>query len=81
MLLQNGSQFMSLTLHSIDTHFNAIQSAFENTVGKEEIAHNERFRLYPKCFLLNQEIVSPFIHIFDITSIFAAEMGEPKLGI
>ena len=25
--------------------------AFENTVGKGEIAHNEQFLLFPQCFL------------------------------
>ena len=25
--------------------------SFENTVGKEEIAHNEQFLLFPQCFL------------------------------
>ena len=45
------------------------QTAFENIVGKEEIARNEQFPLFPQCFLLNQEIVSPFVNIFDIISL------------
>ena len=53
----------------------------ENIVGKEEIAHNEQFLLFPQCFLLNQIIVSPFVYIFDITSFFAVELEEPKIGI
>ena len=57
------------------------QTAFENNVGKGEIARNEQFLLFPLCFLLNQIIVSPFVHIFDIISIFAAELEEPKIGI
>ena len=28
-----------------------------------------------------QIIVSPFVHIFDIISLFAAELKEPKIGI
>ena len=36
------------------------QTAFENTVGKEEIAHNEQFLLFAQCFLLNQKLASPF---------------------
>ena len=32
-------------------------------------------------FLINQIIVSPFVHIFDIISLFAAEFEEPKIGI
>ena len=55
--------------------------AFENIVGKEEIACNEQFLLFPLCFLLNQIIVSPFLHIFDIISLFAAEFEDPKIGI
>ena len=34
------------------------QTAYENIVGKEEIASNEQFLLFPQCFLLNQVIVS-----------------------
>ena len=50
-------------------------------MGKEEIARNEQFLLFPQCFLLNQEIVSPFVNIFDIISLFAAELEEPIIGI
>ena len=57
------------------------QTAFENIVGKEEIARNEQFLLFPQCFVLNQVTVSPFVHIFDIISLFAAELEEPKIGI
>ena len=43
-----------LNLYSIHTHFaHQQQTAFENIVGKEEIAHNEQFLLFPQCFLLN----------------------------
>ena len=71
-----------LTLYSIDTHFEHQQlTGFENIVGKEEIARNKQFLLFPQCFLLNQIIVSPFVHIFDIKSLFAAELEEPKIGI
>ena len=57
------------------------QAAFENIVGKEEIARNEQFLLFPQCFLLNQAIVSPFVHVFDIISLIAADLEEPKLDI
>ena len=41
------------------------QTAFENIMGKEEIARNEQFLLFPQCFLLNQKIVSyPHLSIF-----------------
>ena len=56
-------------------------TAFENIVGKEEIACNEQFLLFPQCFLLNQKIVCLFVNIFDIISLFVAEVEEPKIGI
>ena len=57
------------------------QTAFENIMEKEEIALNEQFLLFPQCFLLNLIVVSPFVHIFDIISSFAAELEEPKIDI
>ena len=54
---------------------------FENIVGKEEIARNEQFLLFPQCFLLNQKIVSPFVNVYDILSLFAAELEEPRIGM
>ena len=56
-------------------------TSFENIVRKEEIARNERFLLFPQCFQLNQKIVSPFVNIFDMISLFAAEMEESKIGM
>ena len=56
------------------------QAAFENIVGKGEIAHNQQFLLFPQCFLLSQIIASPFVHIFHIISFFAAEFEEPKIA-
>ena len=41
------------------------QTPFENIVGKEEIARNEQFLLFPQCFLLNQKMLSPFVNIHD----------------
>ena len=55
------------------------QTAFENIVGKEEIARNELFLLFLQCFPLNQKIVTPFVNIFDIISLFTAELEEPEL--
>ena len=57
------------------------KTVFENILGKEEIARNEQFLHFPKCFLLNQKLVSPFVDIFYIISLFAAELEEPKIGI
>ena len=50
-------------------------------MGKGEIARNEQFLLFPQCFLHNQIIVSPFVHIFDIIFLFAAELEKPKIGL
>ena len=57
------------------------QTGFENIVGKEEITRNKQFLLFPQCFSLKQMILSPFVHIFAIISIFAAELEERKIGI
>ena len=57
------------------------QTSFENIVGKGEIARNEQFLLFPQRFLLDQIILYPFVHIFDIISLFAAELQKPKIGI
>ena len=57
------------------------QTVFENIVGKGEIARYEQFLLFPQCFLLNQIIVFPFVHVFDIISLFAAELEVSKTGI
>ena len=58
------------------------QTAFENTVGKEEIACNEQFLLFPQCFdCFLHIIVSSCVQIFDIIPLFAAELEEPKIGI
>ena len=56
------------------------QTAFENDVGKEEIAHTEQFLLFSQCFLLNQVIVYSLVHIFDIMSLFTAELVHEVKG-
>ena len=73
---------MTLTLYSIDTHFDASQQkAFENIVGKGEIARSEQFLYFPQYFLLKRITLSQFVHIFDIISLFAALFEKPKIGI
>ena len=79
---KDSNIFYRFTLYSIDTHFDtSTTDSFENIVGKGEIACNKQFLLFPQCFLLNQIIVSPFVQIFDIITLFAAELEEPKIGI
>ena len=48
---------------------------------KEKLLLNKQFLHFPQCFLLNQIIVSPFHHIFDIISLVAFELEEPKISI
>ena len=50
-------------------------------MGKGEIAGNKQFLLFLLCSLLKQIIVSQFVHIFAIISLFAAEQEKPKTGI
>ena len=57
------------------------QTAFENIVDKGEIAHNEQFLLFPKCFLLNQINCITICPYFDIISLFAAGFEKPKICI
>ena len=57
------------------------QTAFENIVGKAEIARNKQFLLFPQYFLLNEKIVSTFVNIYHVKSLFAAESEEPKKGM
>ena len=57
------------------------QTAFENIVGKREIARSEQFLLFPQYFVLSLITLSRFVQIFDIISLFAAEFEEPKIGI
>ena len=55
------------------------ETAFGNIVGKEEIACNEQFLLSPAMFSTQSENCIP--DIFDIISLFAAELEEFKDGI
>ena len=50
-------------------------------MGKGEIARDKQFLLFPQFYLPNQIIESPFVHIFDIISLFAAEFEEHRIGI
>ena len=43
--------------------------SFENTVGKEEIARNEQFLLFPQCFLPVWRTFCHFHHIFVVSKV------------
>ena len=58
------------------------QTAFENTVGKGEIARNEQFLLFPTMFSTQLDICIIICPYFKIPYLlFAAEFEEPKIGI
>ena len=51
-------------------------------MGKEEIARNEQFLLFPQCFFYSIRKLYPhFFNLFDIVSLFAAELEELKIGM
>ena len=86
--VQNSSFYQSsdwginplLNKYSFCTFAHQQQTAFENIVGKEEIAYNEQFLLFPMFFAQSDNCTS-FVHIFDIIVLFATELEEPKIGI
>ena len=68
----------------MDTHFDtSTKAAFENIVGKEEIARDEQFLLFPQCFSTQSDKCTIYVYIFDIKciSLFVAEFDRPKIGI
>ena len=57
------------------------QTAFENIVGKGEIARKEEFLFFPTMFSTQSEnCILICQNIYDIISLFAAELEEPKIG-
>ena len=54
------------------------QTAFENIVGKEEIACNNAF---PTMLSTQSDNCIPFVHNFDIISLYSAESEESKIAI
>ena len=72
MIVENSSIVYSGSLFWVPIH-----RAFKTSCD----TRNEQFLLFLQCFLLYQIIVSTFVHIFDIISLFAADKGEPKIGI
>ena len=63
----NLQDFLNPLLHRYSFKWIS-KTAFEKIVGKKEIARN-------------QKIVSPFVNIYDIISLFAAEFEEPKISM
>ena len=52
--------------------------SFENTVGKEEIAHNGQFLLFPLCFLPFGELSTIFLK-FEIVSCKLFSLEDSKI--
>ena len=57
------------------------QIAFENIVGKGEITQNEQFLLFPQCLFTQSDNCIPIYPSIDTTSLFAAKLEEPKIGV
>ena len=53
--------------------------SFENTVGKEEIARDEQFLLFPQCFLSFQRTFPPFSSNFELSSANFFGLEESKI--
>ena len=56
------------------------QTAFENIVGKGEIARNKQFLLFPQCFQLNQIIVHLFMFLKFYVHLLL-NCKKPKIGV
>ena len=53
--------------------------SFENTAGKEEIAHNEQFFLFQQCFLPVSKNVLPFPPNLKLSSENSFRLEESKI--
>ena len=75
----NGSIIDDIVFNPLLILTHQQQTSFENIVGKEEIACNKQFLLFPQHFLLSQIIV-PHLLIF-LTSYFYLLLNwkSPKL--
>ena len=69
-----------LTLYSIGTRFDtSLTDCFRKHRGKGR--NCSQFLLFLQYFILKQIIVSSFVHVFSVISLFAAEVEEPRIGI
>ena len=56
------------------------QTAFENIEGKKEIARDKQISPFPTMYSTQSNTCTPFVHIFDIIFLFAADWKSPKLA-
>ena len=78
MFITDGESY--LTLYSITFQRMNITLLLKHC-GKRRNCSYEQFLLFPQCFILNQKIVFPFVNIYDIIALFAAEFEEPEIGM
>ena len=72
-----------LTLYSIDALFNAlITHSFSKTLWEtKKLLVTSNFFFSHNVFYSINKNVSPFINIYDIISLFVAELEKPKIGM
>ena len=65
------------------SHLQVAFGKVKTLLNEEEKAtyRNEQFLLFPQFFSIQSDNCTPFVHIFDIKSLFDAELEDPKLGI
>ena len=63
---------ITLTLYSIDIHFDASTTDSFWKRGKRRNCSSQAISSFPTMFPLNQIIISLFVHIFDILSLFCS---------
>ena len=67
-----------LTLYSIDTHFNtSTTNSFWKHCGKRRNCLYHAVSPFPTVFSTQSDNCVPYVHIFDIISLFAAVLEEP----
>ena len=57
------------------------QTAFENIAGKEGNCSLRAISPFPTMSSTQSDSCTPFVHIFDIIFLFAAQLEEPKIGL
>ena len=66
LILRSQDKWTNSTIKPFPQATNLQQTALENTVAKEEIAHNEQLLLLPQCFQLYLIFIVSFLEIFHL---------------
>ena len=74
---------LPLTLYSIDTYFNtSTTDNFLKTLWeKKKLLVTSNFFFSHNVFYSIRKLYPPFVNIFDIISLFDAELEQPKIGM